>query len=206
MTTGSIQAQPEALQALHEILEPAPASWAPQTVGWYVLGVLLLAGAIWWAVRRYRHWQANRYRGAALAELDRIRKLAAQASSRVSALRELPILVKRTALSFGPRTGVASLAGDDWLRFLDGTFGGDEFSRGAGRLLVGLGYWPEARLDTVGQPEIDAVFDLVGRWISRHSAPPPTRPVSSAPRSYPGSPSPSTTPQPPPVSSVAGVE
>jgi len=206
MTTGSIQTPSEALQRLHEIVAPAPASWVPQTVGWYVLGVLLLLGLTWWAVLWYRRRRANRYRGVALAELDRIRRLAAQPSSRIHALRDLPVLVKRVALSFGPRTRVASLAGDDWLHFLDGTLGGDEFSRGAGRLLAGFGYWPEARLETLEQPELDACLDLVGRWISRHSAPPPTRPVSSAPLSYSGSPSPSSTPQPPPASSVAGAE
>lgn len=200
MTTGSIQTPSEALQGLHEIVAPAPASWVPQTVGWYVLGVLILLGLTWWAALWYRRRQANRYRGVALAELDRIRRLATQPSSRIHALRDLPVLVKRVALSFAPRTRVASLAGDDWLHFLDGTLGGDEFSRGAGRLLVGLGYWPEARLETLEQPELDACLDLVGRWISRHSPPSSAHPAAPAP------PSSLSSRPPPPASSVAGAE
>ena len=163
------QTQPEALQTLHDIVIPGPVSWIPQTVGWLVLGLLILAGLIRWGARAYRDWRANRYRRAALSELVRLQGLAAEASSRIRALRELPLLVKRTALSFSPREEVASLAGEAWLDFLDHTYAGNAFTQGAGRWLLDLDYRSEAFVEALSETDQEALFALVGRWISRHS-------------------------------------
>jgi len=183
------QSQPDALQALHDVAVPGPINWVPQTAGWYVASVLLLAGLALLAVRIFRRRQANRYRGAALNELDRIRGLARHPASRTSALLELPVLVKRTALSFRERSEVAALTGEEWLGFLDGTYSGDAFTRGPGRLLADLPYRDEAYTGTLDEAEIEALFDLVGRWISRHSAPGAAPPVAPSPPS--GAPAPS---------------
>lgn len=170
MSGFSAQTQPEALQALHDIVIPGPVSWIPQTVGWLVLGLLILAALVRWGARAYRRWQANRYRGAAMSELIRLQGLAGEPSSRTRALRELPVLVKRTALSFSPREEVASLAGEAWLDFLDRTWAGNAFTQGGGRRLLDLDYRSEAFLEALSEAEREALFALVGRWISRHSA------------------------------------
>ncbi len=189
MMAWGTQSQPDALQGLHDVVVPGPISWMPQTAGWYVVVVLLLAGLTLLTVRVHRRRRANRYRGVALKELDRIRGLARQPSSRTAALLELPVLVKRTALSFRERNKVAGLTGDDWLGFLDGTYGGHAFSRGPGRLLVDLPYRDQAYIETLEEAEVEALFALVGRWISRHSA---RRTPSPAASSLPsGSPAPS---------------
>ena len=106
--------KPEALEQLREIPLPVPVSYAPQTIGWYIVGALLVAGLAWLAVRWHRSWRANRYRRAALAEL-------CAAGARGQPGHALPALVKRTALSFAPREEVAGLSGDRWLEFLDRT-------------------------------------------------------------------------------------
>ena len=48
--------------------------------------------------------------------------------------RDFAVLVRRTALGAFPRETIAPLAGPAWLAFLDRSYGGQEFSRGAGRL------------------------------------------------------------------------
>jgi len=189
MNAWGTQSQPDALQALHDVVVPGPISWMPQTAGWYVVMVLLLAGLTLLTVRILRRRQANRYRGAALKELAGIRRRAGQPSSRTSALLELPALVKRTALSFRGRNEVAGLTGDDWLEFLDGTYGGHAFSRGPGRLLADLPYRDQTYIETLGEAEVEALFDLVDRWISRHSAHRARSPAASSLPS--GSPAPS---------------
>lgn len=190
MIAWGTQSQPDALQALHDVVAPLPISWMPQTAGWFVAMALLLAGLTLLTIRIHRRRQANRYRGAALKELDRIRRLARQPASRTPALLELPGLVKRTALSFRDRSEVAGLTGEDWLAFLNGTYGGDAFSRGPGRLLVDLPYRDETWAGTLEEAEVEALFDLVGRWISRHSA----RHAAPAPAASPLSRSPAPSP------------
>ncbi|NIM02313.1 MAG: DUF4381 family protein, partial [Acidobacteria bacterium] len=46
-------------------------------------------------------------------------------TSRDDAIAALPVLVKETALTYRPRSEVAALSGDSWLRFLDESYGGD---------------------------------------------------------------------------------
>ncbi|VVQ19197.1 hypothetical protein PS914_06269 [Pseudomonas fluorescens] len=83
------------IEQLKEMGLPAPVSYAPQTWGWWVLlavllGVVLLVGA-----RRYWQWRRDRYRREALVRLAELQN----SDDRLSALRELPELLKRVALS-----------------------------------------------------------------------------------------------------------
>ena len=142
------------MQNLHDIVLPEAASYIPQTVAWYVLFGFLLALLAWGGTFLVRRERRNRYRKIALR---RLRDIEAR-----GALCELPALVKQTALSFAPRDDVASLSGDEWLRFLDETYRGDAFTRGPGRLLPVLAY---GRPDT---DDVDELVALVRRWIREH--------------------------------------
>jgi hypothetical protein len=83
------------IEQLKEIALPAPVSYAPQTWGWWVLLGLLVLTALIIAARRYWQWRRDRYRREALVRLAQLQ----QRSDDLSALRELPELLKRTALS-----------------------------------------------------------------------------------------------------------
>jgi hypothetical protein len=80
---------------------------------------------------------------------------------------ELPILIKRVALSAYPRERVASLTGEQWLAFLDQTGHTDVFTMGAGRWLARLAYEPQltASLSTT---ELNGLRTAVRDWILRH--------------------------------------
>lgn len=106
------------LRALDDIVEPAPISYLPQTWGWAVLAVLLLFLLILAARHGYRHWHANRYRRAALAEIDGLERQARLQPSNFPIEATLTALLKRTALAAWPRTDVASLNGRHWVQFL----------------------------------------------------------------------------------------
>ena len=145
---------PAELEGMRGIRLPEPVSYAPQTVGWWILFAilaLLLAVAIWYAVRRYRR---NAYRRLALARLASV------------PLANLPTLVKRTALDAYPRTDVASLADDEWLAFLDASYGGRGFREGPGRVLPALAY----DAPDVPPADAEALVSLVERWIRTHRA------------------------------------
>ncbi|MEZ8776022.1 DUF4381 domain-containing protein [Vibrio splendidus] len=57
------------LRDLHDVAIPDSVSWAPQTIGWKILGVILLLVAIYLAYRLAQKWWNNRYRKEALQEL-----------------------------------------------------------------------------------------------------------------------------------------
>ncbi|HNP59726.1 MAG TPA: DUF4381 domain-containing protein [Nitrospirales bacterium] len=158
------------LPGLHDIVMPEPVAWVPQTPGWYLVAFLLSVGLVWTAVCFRRRWMLSRYRKSALIELDRIEALALHPESQVKGLAELPVLVKRTALSFKSREEVAALTGEAWLRFLDTSYGGTGFAQGVGRLLIHAGYEVPTSSPHEKQEKIVDLFRLVRYWIRRHHA------------------------------------
>ncbi|VVM46032.1 DUF4381 domain-containing protein [Pseudomonas fluorescens] len=80
---------------LKEIGLPAPVSYAPQTWGWWVLLAVLLGGVLLVGARRYWQWRRDRYRREALVRLAELQN----SDDRLSAMRELPELLKRVAIS-----------------------------------------------------------------------------------------------------------
>lgn len=138
------------IDRLAEPGEPAPVSMVPATAGWTVLAVLLALAVLWllwWGVRR---WRANAYRRAALAEL-------AAAGDDPAAITAI---LRRTALAAWPRTRVASLHGEEWLRFLDATARGGGFVDGPGAVLAEAPYRSTGPAPGLG--------DLAGSWVRRH--------------------------------------
>ena len=167
MTPGP---DPSSLENLFDIVVPPPVSWWPPAPGWYVVGGLVLLLGVYGAWRALARRRAAAYRRAALAELRRIEARAVDEGQRAVALREVPALVKRTALAAFPRETVASLSGAEWLGFLDRTGHTDAFTRGRGQVLAALAYDPGVAqgLDRGAMQEL---FDAVARWIGSHHAP-----------------------------------
>jgi hypothetical protein len=158
---------PSSLDNLFDIVVPPEVSWWPPAPGWYVIGGLVIAVAVWAAWRGWERWRAAAYRRAAIAELRRLERRAADGSQHDAALREVPALVKRTALAAYPRETVASLSGPDWLRFLDRTGHTDAFTHGRGQPLAGLAYDPRVAHGMDGNA-MRELFDVVARWIGGH--------------------------------------
>jgi hypothetical protein len=136
-----------------------------------VLGAALLALVAWAGWRWWKRWQSAAYRRAALAALQQLKTRTADETQRGAALRELPELVKRTALAAFPRQQVASLSGTAWLAFLDRTGHTDAFTRGRGQLLPVLSYDPHATSRLEAQ-DVEELFSVVGRWMRHHVASP----------------------------------
>ena len=151
------------LQNLHDIVVPGPVGWWPLAPGWYVVGGAFALLLLWAAVRAFRHWRRNRYRGQALNELVRLRRQGAGA-----AMQQLPVLLKRAALSAWPRGTVARLTGEEWHRFLDETGGEGRFVDGAGPILDRLVYGAGA----VSSGEAARALDAAEAWLRSHRRPP----------------------------------
>ncbi len=159
------------LAKLADVAVPPPPSWAPQTIGWPIAGALLLLVLAWAGWRAWRRYRANRYRREALAELAGL-PLSADPEHRVAALRQMAVLLKRTALAAWPRAQVASLAGGGWAEFLQAHAGR---TQDAAPLLAALVQDAEYRDDAVlaqwPEPQVQAVAGACRRWIAEHHVP-----------------------------------
>ncbi|NOR14426.1 MAG: DUF4381 family protein [Candidatus Aminicenantes bacterium] len=156
------------LESLIEIIPPQPVSYRPETVGWFVILGLLVLAVAWIAYRRYRHHRANQYRRWALEKLEDISQVLQKKLGLEKPLKEIPLLVKQTALHAYPREEVASLYGDEWLRFLDAGYGGTGFSDGPGRILAHTAYEPDKELERYQEEDIEQLLKLVRKWIKKH--------------------------------------
>lgn len=147
------------LRAYH--LPDAP-SWWPPAPGWWVLALLLLVAAVssaWWIARRRRCHAAARQAERELGQLHANLKEHGDARAFV---RGLSKLLRRFALAAFARREVASLTGDDWLKFLDRHGGGGRFLAGPGRQLLEAPYRPSVDVST------EDLLVLVQEWI-RHN-------------------------------------
>lgn len=161
------------MNGLADIVTPLPPSWLPQTVGWLVVGVVVLCGLLWLGWRLWRHWHANRYRRAALKELARLQAgLAADQTARVGALLALAELLKRTALAAWPRETVASLSGTGWRDFLAAHAGNASDAVPPLALLIETEYRDPAALAHWPAQQGRDTATACRRWIAGHQAPP----------------------------------
>ncbi|HET6960387.1 MAG TPA: DUF4381 domain-containing protein [Vicinamibacterales bacterium] len=155
---------------LQGIVTPPAVSYRPQTIGWYVVGAVLLLVIAWVVSRVVAYRRANRYRRAALDELIVIEQRLT-GKDRSKALVELDALVKRVALTAYPRERVASLSGAAWLSFLDATFHGTRFSAGDGKALADLPYQSAGQREQFAARNAAALVTLVRQWIRGHRVP-----------------------------------
>lgn len=149
---------PASLSKLNPIIWPEPAPWWPPAPGWYLVLTVLAMLLAWTAWHMARRWWRNRYRRAALRELNAIK-------ADPSAIGALPGLLKRTAMVAFRRERAAALNGVEWQAFLDRTNPRDSFDHACGELLARLSYRPDAALS----PDESANLLRAGEsWLRHH--------------------------------------
>lgn len=152
----------EALELpLRDIHMPASVPLWPPASGWWILaGLIVLAlAAAWLAYLRRRYMKLSAVR-LAREELRGLADRYRDDRDPVTLARQLSILLRRVSISLFPRTDVASLTGDDWLRFLDGQVEDAPFSRGDGRILAEAPY-----RSRVTEGEVDGMLKSCREWI-----------------------------------------
>lgn len=149
------------LPGWEEIYVPRRIPMTPQTIGWVALAVLALGLLAWAVIHAARRFRSNRYRRAALRELDAIRRAPGAPSE------ALPALLKRTALGAFPRSEVAPLSGEPWVAFLARTCPGSGFDDAPGDTLVRLSY---RGADGIPSAEVAHLLDATEAWIRGHRA------------------------------------
>lgn len=153
------------IRGIEEIELPEPVSWLPQTIGWKVVGLLVLLFASHKIYVVATQWWRDRYRRSAL---QRLRELEAEADGdylRVAA--ELPILLKATALHAYPRAHVAALSGESWLAFLDAHYSGGSFRSAVGQHLLAVAYQSPEQWQ-LEPDDARTLITMCRQWLRKH--------------------------------------
>ena len=158
---------PASLQNLNDIVLPATVSWWPLATGWYVLIGLLLTALAWLSYRLLQRRMDNRYRRAALRELQLLEDRISDPEERDANLRQIPILLRRTALSSYPRSQVASLSGNDWFRFLKSTVKNPLFDKHTASILNKISY-SCGELSAIDPNTTAALLNASRHWLKHH--------------------------------------
>jgi ATP/maltotriose-dependent transcriptional regulator MalT len=160
---------PASLQNLNDIVLPAPVGWWPLANGWYFLIGILLIAIAWLGFKSIQRWIKNGYRRAALQELNSLTEGINNADKRNSSLRQLPVLLKRTALSAYTRHQVASLSGADWVSFLNSQLNKPAFTDTTADLLNNISY-STGDLGDIDDKATTDLLDAIKEWLKYHPA------------------------------------
>lgn len=156
-----MNADPLANLADIHIPDPVP-SWPP-AIGWWLLLALVVIAVIACVMFFINRYKKQAYRREALARLNEIKQQADSQSNPTEVAMALSGLLKQVAITRFGRHQTASLAGNDWLMFLDEKGKTDAFSKGPGRILGDDIYKPDVVID------LDSLFNLSQQWIEKQS-------------------------------------
>jgi len=165
---------------LRDIHLPGMIAWWPPAFGWWIGAALFLAGLVMLGL----HYRSGRHRRAALRTVGKLRAALEQGAEPVACLQRVSTTLRRFAMTTADAQTVAALRsvdgvaerpssdevagliGDRWLRYLDSRWQRDEFSRGAGRLLLAA---PYARPEGVDRQHAIDLTALCGEWLKAQS-------------------------------------
>ena len=158
---------PASLQNLNDIVLPEAVGWWPLAVGWYLLFGVLLVVLTWFTYTWVRRWINNRYRRVALQQLQLLAEDIRNTDNRDTGLRQIPVLLKRTALSVYPRSQLASLTGRNWHDFLNSKVSKPSFTESTADLLDEISY-SVGDLRKVEPRAADDLLKASHHWLKHH--------------------------------------
>jgi hypothetical protein len=162
--------------ALHDIHLPGLVAWWPPAPGWWVVAALVVLGLVAFAL----YYRSGRHRRAALRVVAKVRAALEQGEEPVECLQRVSTTLRRFAMTTADQQSVASLRavggvverpdseevagliGQRWLRYLDSRWQRDEFTSGAGRLLLAA---PYARPDSIDRTQALDLTALCADWL-----------------------------------------
>ena len=125
------------LKELIETQSPPPISWLPQTLGWKLLGLACLLFIFRKSYLSYKSYQNNAYRRDALKWLAMC-----EAKNDLTTYKQLPALLRKTALTAFHRQDITQLNGKAWEQWLDQQCHHTNFTTLCPNALQQLAYMP----------------------------------------------------------------
>ncbi|WP_153913212.1 DUF4381 domain-containing protein [Shewanella sp. TC10] len=149
-----------------ELIETSPPSsinWWPQTMAWQVIAIIGLFWLLRKVYQRWRLYQHNVYRRDAITWLERLPDY--QSLTEQPIYRQLPNLLRKTALGGYQRNEIALLSGQDWTEWLDKQCELSQFGANGAITLHRLAY--DASL-TMTAEDISTLTQQIKLWIHHH--------------------------------------
>ena len=150
------------LEKIVETQAPENISWLPQTLGWKILAsvaLLLLTRKVYTI---YRNYKRNAYRREALTWLEQC-----QQTDNFDLYKQLPTLLRKTALSAFKRTEISQLTGSQWERWLDKQCQQTSFVSSCPNVLHQLAYMP-IKPNTFNADQYQVLLAQITLWIKHH--------------------------------------
>lgn len=147
------------LEKIVETQPPEAISWLPQTIGWKITFVILFFYLCFKVIAEYKKYKRNTYRRNALKWLKQYQ------SDEEWYYRQLPVLLRKTAISGYDRTTITSLSGGDWDSWLDSQCQKTDFSSSCSMILHQLAFAPDFNLSA---QEKQLLIQHVSTWIKHH--------------------------------------
>ncbi|KTD11643.1 hypothetical protein Lgra_1101 [Legionella gratiana] len=157
-------ANTDPLAQLKDIHLPTPIGWWPLAPGWYVVIALIVLISIFISYRIYTNYRHAKAKKHALLLLMNYQKQYEKERNVALASAHISELLRRVALAYYPREEVASLHGEDWLRFLNETGKGIDFNLVRNMLL-------DAPFKTDQTLDLNPLFNTAQLWIKQRRVP-----------------------------------
>lgn len=144
-------------------LAAKPSAWPPAP-GWWILFFLLLGLISFSIIKFVQFRRAKKHQKQILKALEQLEKKL-QKDQSTEAISDINILLRRLALAHYPRKTIASLTGQDWLKFLDQSGNTKDFSQGAGKLLADAPYLASIPKSA----DVKGLSSVVKKWVKQIS-------------------------------------
>ena len=144
-----------------DILEPDPLPFTFETIGWKIVGAVLLIGAIVLFYKWLKLYQKNKYRREAIQKIQLIENQNSESQYKVN---QLNIILKQVAIITFGREQVAQLYGNDWYAFLDSKNKKSGFAKYSANFSDAI-----YRDKEVDETILNSIYKLTKTWINEHS-------------------------------------
>ena len=135
---------------------PAGVDWWPLAVGWW----LLIASMILIALGLYFWCRKTHLKKPVISLFKSIKEDWHKNKNTQQTVKDLSIFLRQCHLLYHPHQNMAGLTGKLWLKQLDQALKTDQFSQGAGKLLLDAPY--QAAVD---KTDLNPLFGLIEEWI-----------------------------------------
>ena len=147
---------------LHDIHLPTNPDIWPLALGWWLLLALILIAAVYLILKISKFLRIKRHKQLLINEYKSLETKLVESPNK-NLITETNVLLRRLALAYYPNQNIASLTGSNWLDFLDVSGKTQDFSRGAGRILIDAPY----RADELENYNGDEFIPLVRKWVMK---------------------------------------
>lgn len=153
---------PQQVLQLKDIHIPRDVNIWPLAFGWWLLIGIVIVVLVALFLKTIKVVRIRKHKKLLREEYSLLEKKLTVSPSKET-VAETNVLLRRLALAYYPNENVASLTGGDWLTFLDLSGSTQDFSRGAGRILIEAPYRDGALENYNGEEFIP----LIRQWVNK---------------------------------------